>query len=300
MRSYFYCLFSSNVDVLGDWSAYQVRRYIYVFPTRSWQPRSRYEGNIQVRTATSACRTITYFLWGTSYPTFTHFRVHQFEKVEQFVICSPLDNESWKMFDEVRAFWHSRPLLGCCAPDHSMFPFSWAVVAFVDDRQCGGVLPIARDSISDCVHCVWRAQQRGSEEVSSWPCCSGFLFSVSFTTVHSRVVWYYLFIMEIHLWVLVSHSGLQAPADKQFTGVLCVVKFVSHSLLNSFRWDNISLRSDKDLKKILSQRILYLIFCRQHLDLLTTAYCSHLGTSMNMEYAAALFLNTDIPIIAAI
>lgn len=29
------------------------------------------------------------------------FRVHQFEKVEQFVICSPLDNESWKMFDEM-------------------------------------------------------------------------------------------------------------------------------------------------------------------------------------------------------
>ncbi|VDL75475.1 unnamed protein product [Nippostrongylus brasiliensis] len=29
------------------------------------------------------------------------FRVHQFEKVEQFVICSPLDNESWKIFDEM-------------------------------------------------------------------------------------------------------------------------------------------------------------------------------------------------------
>ncbi|VDK85367.1 unnamed protein product, partial [Onchocerca ochengi] len=28
------------------------------------------------------------------------FRVHQFEKVEQFVLCSPHDNESWKMFDE--------------------------------------------------------------------------------------------------------------------------------------------------------------------------------------------------------
>ncbi|OZC11542.1 hypothetical protein X798_01400 [Onchocerca flexuosa] len=31
------------------------------------------------------------------------FRVHQFEKVEQFVLCSPYDNESWKMFDEMIA-----------------------------------------------------------------------------------------------------------------------------------------------------------------------------------------------------
>merc|ERR1719283_114290 len=29
------------------------------------------------------------------------FRVHQFEKVEQFVICSPHDNESWKLLDEM-------------------------------------------------------------------------------------------------------------------------------------------------------------------------------------------------------
>uniref|UniRef100_A0A0K0EEG0 serine--tRNA ligase n=1 Tax=Strongyloides stercoralis TaxID=6248 RepID=A0A0K0EEG0_STRER len=29
------------------------------------------------------------------------FRVHQFEKVEQFVICSPRDNISWEMFDEM-------------------------------------------------------------------------------------------------------------------------------------------------------------------------------------------------------
>lgn len=29
------------------------------------------------------------------------FRVHQFEKVEQFVLCSPHDDESWKMLDEV-------------------------------------------------------------------------------------------------------------------------------------------------------------------------------------------------------
>ncbi|XP_047126420.1 serine--tRNA ligase, cytoplasmic isoform X1 [Hydra vulgaris] len=29
------------------------------------------------------------------------FRVHQFEKVEQFVICSPHDNESWKHLDEM-------------------------------------------------------------------------------------------------------------------------------------------------------------------------------------------------------
>jgi seryl-tRNA synthetase len=31
------------------------------------------------------------------------FRVHQFEKVEQFVICSPLENESWAHFDEMIA-----------------------------------------------------------------------------------------------------------------------------------------------------------------------------------------------------
>uniref|UniRef100_A0A0N4ZU42 serine--tRNA ligase n=1 Tax=Parastrongyloides trichosuri TaxID=131310 RepID=A0A0N4ZU42_PARTI len=29
------------------------------------------------------------------------FRVHQFEKLEQFVICSPRDNISWEMFDEM-------------------------------------------------------------------------------------------------------------------------------------------------------------------------------------------------------
>jgi len=31
------------------------------------------------------------------------FRVHQFEKVEQFVICSPHDDESWKLMDEMIA-----------------------------------------------------------------------------------------------------------------------------------------------------------------------------------------------------
>lgn len=31
------------------------------------------------------------------------FRVHQFEKVEQFVICSPHDGESWKLMDEMIA-----------------------------------------------------------------------------------------------------------------------------------------------------------------------------------------------------
>ncbi|CAB3406122.1 unnamed protein product [Caenorhabditis bovis] len=29
------------------------------------------------------------------------FRVHQFEKIEQFVLCSPNDNESWKLFEEM-------------------------------------------------------------------------------------------------------------------------------------------------------------------------------------------------------
>lgn len=29
------------------------------------------------------------------------FRVHQFEKVEQFCITSPNDDDSWKMFDEM-------------------------------------------------------------------------------------------------------------------------------------------------------------------------------------------------------
>jgi len=29
------------------------------------------------------------------------FRVHQFEKIEQFVICSPNDNESWKIMEEM-------------------------------------------------------------------------------------------------------------------------------------------------------------------------------------------------------
>jgi seryl-tRNA synthetase len=29
--------------------------------------------------------------------------VHQFEKVEQFVVCSPKDNQSWRMMDEMLA-----------------------------------------------------------------------------------------------------------------------------------------------------------------------------------------------------
>ena len=29
------------------------------------------------------------------------FRVHQFEKIEQFCITSPNENESWKMLDEM-------------------------------------------------------------------------------------------------------------------------------------------------------------------------------------------------------
>lgn len=29
------------------------------------------------------------------------FRTHQFEKVEQFCITSPNDDDSWKMFDEM-------------------------------------------------------------------------------------------------------------------------------------------------------------------------------------------------------
>lgn len=36
------------------------------------------------------------------------FRIHQFEKVEQFIVCSPHDNISWQMLDEmVRPFPHS-------------------------------------------------------------------------------------------------------------------------------------------------------------------------------------------------
>jgi seryl-tRNA synthetase len=31
------------------------------------------------------------------------FRVHQFEKIEQFCITSPHDNESWKMFEQMIA-----------------------------------------------------------------------------------------------------------------------------------------------------------------------------------------------------
>jgi seryl-tRNA synthetase len=29
------------------------------------------------------------------------FRIHQFEKVEQFIVCSPHDNISWQMLDEM-------------------------------------------------------------------------------------------------------------------------------------------------------------------------------------------------------
>mmetsp|Transcript_15933 Transcript_15933/g.47918 ORF Transcript_15933/g.47918 Transcript_15933/m.47918 type:complete len:451 (-) Transcript_15933:2211-3563(-) len=42
------------------------------------------------------------------------FRIHQFEKVEQFVVCSPYDNTSWQMLDEMvanaEAFYQSLEL----------------------------------------------------------------------------------------------------------------------------------------------------------------------------------------------
>jgi len=31
------------------------------------------------------------------------FRIHQFEKIEQFVVCSPEGNESWEMMEEMLA-----------------------------------------------------------------------------------------------------------------------------------------------------------------------------------------------------
>lgn len=33
------------------------------------------------------------------------FRVHQFDKVEQFILCTPFDDISWNFFDEVRIFF---------------------------------------------------------------------------------------------------------------------------------------------------------------------------------------------------
>ena len=39
------------------------------------------------------------------------FRIHQFEKVEQFIVCSPHDNTSWQMLDEmVRCHLLSAPV----------------------------------------------------------------------------------------------------------------------------------------------------------------------------------------------
>jgi len=32
------------------------------------------------------------------------FRIHQFEKVEQFIVCSPHDNTSWQMLDEMARY----------------------------------------------------------------------------------------------------------------------------------------------------------------------------------------------------
>jgi Zn ribbon nucleic-acid-binding protein len=39
--------------------------------------------------------------WCTCRDTLGIFRIHQFEKVEQFIVCSPHDNTSWQMLDEM-------------------------------------------------------------------------------------------------------------------------------------------------------------------------------------------------------
>jgi hypothetical protein len=61
--------------------------------------------------------------------------VHQFEKVEQFAICSPHDNTSWQVFDEMvataEAFYQSlglpyqvparaRPIATPCRLPHTL------------------------------------------------------------------------------------------------------------------------------------------------------------------------------------
>lgn len=47
-------------------------------------------------------------------------RVHQFEKVEQFVVTSPHDDESWKaleeMLDNAESFYQALGLPYRCAP----------------------------------------------------------------------------------------------------------------------------------------------------------------------------------------
>ncbi|CAD7696014.1 unnamed protein product, partial [Ostreobium quekettii] len=40
---------------------------------------------------------------GSRSDTLGIFRVHQFEKVEQFIVCSPDDNESWRLMEEMLA-----------------------------------------------------------------------------------------------------------------------------------------------------------------------------------------------------
>lgn len=53
-------------------------------------------------------------MWCDCRDTLGIFRIHQFEKVEQFVVCSPYDNTSWQMLDEMvanaEAFYQSLEL----------------------------------------------------------------------------------------------------------------------------------------------------------------------------------------------
>jgi hypothetical protein len=94
------------------------------------------------------------------------FRIHQFEKVEQFIVCSPHDNISWQMLDEmVSAF--------CCPCRRCPAVFAWQTSAFFsictsvkiymetfDDGSCMGRWQTLRSSTS-----LW-----ASHTVSSTSC----------------------------------------------------------------------------------------------------------------------------------
>ena len=79
------------------------------------------------------------------------FRVHQFEKVEQFVVCEPSKSE---------AMVGARCAL--CVRSSPSHPCANA--ARGDDRYCEGVLPVSRLGVPRHQHRVRRTQQRRREE----------------------------------------------------------------------------------------------------------------------------------------
>ena len=118
------------------------------------------------------------------------YRIHQFEKVEQFAVTSPDDNASWEMMDQMLTnaedFYKAGgaasqfrtcggSCLGCplavartcnvpCMPAALQPASLWSP----PNQQACGRPAGAGDPIQGGQHRVWRAQQCSSEEVGAW------------------------------------------------------------------------------------------------------------------------------------